>query len=120
MKKGKNWKTVLEYAESIRDGKKIACPELIQGVKRFFNDLKNPDYEIDFHAPEFCIGVIERTLCHQQGESLDGTPLRGKPFQSRNRSIPVQWKVSSCPSAWDTRLRNPPSTGMFFFPLAVA
>lgn len=80
MKKGKNWKTVLEYAESIRDGKKIACPELIQGVKRFFNDLKNPDYEIDYHAPEFCIGVIERTLCHQQGESLDGTPLRGKPF----------------------------------------
>ena len=80
MKTGKNWKTVLEYAESIRDGKKIACPELIQGVKRFFNDLKNPDYEIDYHAPEFCIGVIERTLCHQQGESLDGTPLRGKPF----------------------------------------
>lgn len=80
MKKGKNWKTVLEYAESIRDGKKIACPELIQGVKRFFKDLENPDYEIDYHAPEFCIGVIERTLCHQQGESLDGTPLRGKPF----------------------------------------
>ena len=80
MKKGKNWKVVLEYAESIRDGKKIACPELIQGVKRFFKDLENPDYEIDFHAPEFCIGVIERTLCHQQGESLDGTPLRGKPF----------------------------------------
>lgn len=66
MKKGKNWKTVLEYAESIRDGKKIACPELIQGVKRFFKDLENPDYEIDYHAPEFCIGVIERTLCHQQ------------------------------------------------------
>jgi phage terminase large subunit-like protein len=80
MKKGKNWKTVLEYAESIRDGKKIACPELIQGVKRFFKDLENPEYEIDYHAPEFCIGVIERTLCHQQGESLDGTPLRGKPF----------------------------------------
>lgn len=80
MKKGKNWKTVLEYAESIRDGKKIACPELIQGVKRFFKDLENPEYEIDYHAPEFCIGVIERTLCHQQGESLDGAPLRGKPF----------------------------------------
>lgn len=80
MKKGKNWKVVLEYAESIRDGKKVACPELIQGVKRFFNDLENPEYEIDYHAPEFCIGVIERTLCHQQGESLDGTPLRGKPF----------------------------------------
>ena len=30
--------------------------------------------------PEFCIGIIETTLCHQQGEKLDGTPLRGTPF----------------------------------------
>lgn len=80
MKAGKHWKTVLEYAESIRDGEKIACTELKQAVDRFFKDLKNPDYVLDPKGPEFCIGVIERTLCHQQGEALDGTPLRGKPF----------------------------------------
>lgn len=78
--KAKNWPAVLEYAESIRDGRKIACEELKQAVNRFFADLDNPDYELDPKAPEFCIGIIEKTLCHQQGEKLDGTPLRGTPF----------------------------------------
>jgi len=71
---------VLKYAESIRDGKKIACIELKQAVDRFFCDLENPDYYIDSKGPEFCIQIIEKTLCHQQGEKLDGTPLRGTPF----------------------------------------
>ena len=71
---------MLEYAESVRSGQKIACIELRQAAERFFRDLDNPDYEIDYNAPEFCIGMIEKTLCHQQGEALDGTPLRGKPF----------------------------------------
>ena len=78
--KAKSWPEVLEYAQSIRDGRKIACDELKQAVERFFHDLDNPDYWMDYKAPEFCIGVIEKTLCHQQGERLDGTPLRGKPF----------------------------------------
>lgn len=77
---GKNWPEVLEYAESIRDGRKIACTELRQAVERFFRDLDNPEYVMDSKAPEFCIGIIEKTLCHQQGEKLDGTPLRGTPF----------------------------------------
>lgn len=77
---GKNWPAVIEYAESIRDGRKVACQELRQAVERFFRDLENPDYELDAKGPEFCIGIIEKTLCHQQGEKLDGTPLRGTPF----------------------------------------
>lgn len=71
----------MDYAESIRDGRKIACEELRQGVDRFFRDLDNPEYEIDHKAPEFCIGIIEKTFCHQQGEAIDGTPLRGTPFK---------------------------------------
>lgn len=78
--KAKNWNTVLKYAESIRDGKKIACKELKQAVNRFFSDLENPAYEMKKSDPEFCIQIIEKTLCHQQGEKIDGTPLRGKPF----------------------------------------
>lgn len=78
--KGKNWPAVIEYAESIRNGKKIACEELKQAVERFFNDLENPDYEFDTRGPEFCIQIIEKTMCHQQGEKLDGTTLRGTPF----------------------------------------
>ena len=78
--KGKNWPTVIEYAESIRDGRKAACRELWQAVDRFFSDLDDPQYWMDARAPEFCIQIIEKTICHQQGEKLDGTPLRGTPF----------------------------------------
>lgn len=78
--KGKNWPSVLKYAENIRDGKKIACIELKRAVDRFFRDLENPDYWMDCKAAEFCIQIIEKTMCHQQGEKIDGTPLRGKPF----------------------------------------
>ena len=78
--KGKHWKTALAYAEGIRDGTIVANIERKQCVERFFRDLENPDYEIKPKGPEFCIGIIEKTLCHQQGEALDGTPMRGKPF----------------------------------------
>lgn len=78
--KGKNWTDVINYAKSIREGEKVACKELQQAVERFFQDLENPDYWMDSKAPEFCIQIIEKTLCHQQGEKLDGTPLRGTQF----------------------------------------
>ena len=80
LSKAKHWQTVLDYAESVRSGKKVACVELCQAVDRFFRDLDNPDYTMSPVWPEFCIGIIEKTLCHQQGECLDGTPLRGTPF----------------------------------------
>lgn len=78
--KGDNWAEVLEYAESIRDGRKIACKELKQCVERFFRDIENPEYYIDGKDAEFCIQIIESTFCHQQGERIDGTPLRDTPF----------------------------------------
>lgn len=79
--KAKNWDAVIKYAESIRDGKKITCEELMQAVDRFFGDLENPDYWMDYKDPEFCIQIVEKTLCNMQGEKIDGTPLRGKPFE---------------------------------------
>ena len=72
---------MLHYAESIRSGEKIACDELKQAVERFFRDLENPAYEMDPKGPEFCIRIIETTICHQQGERLDGTPLRDTPLK---------------------------------------
>lgn len=70
----------MEYAESIRDGRKLAGKWLRLAVDRFFADLANPAYEMQAKDPEFCIQTIERCLCHAQGEALDGTPLRGTPF----------------------------------------
>lgn len=79
-KKYKNFGIVMDYCESIRDGKKIACTWLKKGVNRFLKDLKSDEYYLDYKDPEFCIQIIENTFCHQQGERLDGTPLRGEPF----------------------------------------
>ncbi len=79
--KAKNWNTVLDYAESIRNKSKVACMELQQAVDRFFRDLDNDRYDLNSKAPEFCIQIIEKTICHQQGEKIDGTPLRGTPFR---------------------------------------
>ena len=78
--KNKAWAEVLDYATSIREGRKVACEYLKKGVDRFFRDLENPAYELDHKGPDFVIGIIEKTICHQQGERIDGTPLRGKPF----------------------------------------
>ncbi|HWQ31096.1 MAG TPA: terminase large subunit [Negativicutes bacterium] len=76
----KNYYLVKKYAQSIVDGKKKACKELIQACKRFLKDLENPDYDFDPKDAEFVIGIIEKTFVHDQGEKLDGTPLRGEPF----------------------------------------
>lgn len=80
MKRSKNYTEVMEYAESIKNGTKVACKELRQAVDRFYRDLEDERWELQTKDPDFCIKIIEKTLCHQQGETIDGIPLRGKPF----------------------------------------
>ena len=75
-----NWATVMEYVDSILEGRKIACPELIQACQRFKRDLEDPTWDFRPRDAEFVIRIIETTFVHQQGERLDGTPLRGQPF----------------------------------------
>lgn len=76
----KHWQQVLDYALGIRSGVIVANMERRQAAERFLKDLDNPAYEIKHEGPEFCIGIIQTTLCHQQGEDLQGRPLRGTPF----------------------------------------
>lgn len=78
---GKNWPVVLNYARSIQNGDKIACNELKQAVDRFFKDLENPAFDFRPKDAEFVIQIIEKTICHQQGEAIDGTPLKGTQFK---------------------------------------
>ncbi len=71
---------MLQYAKDIVSGRKIANKYRIKGCQRFLNDLENTEYDFRPKNAEFVIGIIEKTICHQQGEKLDGTPLRGTPF----------------------------------------
>ena len=76
----KNNDLVLEYANSIIEGRKIACKEQIQGCQRFLDDLNNPEYNFNPKDAEFVIGIIEKTFVHEKGEDMQGYPLRGRPF----------------------------------------
>ncbi len=75
-----NYSEVMEYARSIVDGKRLANKERRQACERFLRDLDDPRWEFDPTDAEFCIKIIEKTFVHAQGEALDGTPMRGKPF----------------------------------------
>lgn len=75
-----NFKVALDYAESIVSGSKVACVENRQAAQRFLNDLKRDDLDFTQEQFDFVIGLIEGTVAHQQGESLEGIPLKGTPL----------------------------------------
>lgn len=75
-----NQAEVMEYVNSIVEGRKLACKETKQACERFLRDLEDPQWDFDPTDAEFCIRIIEKTFVHAQGEALDGTPMRGKPF----------------------------------------
>lgn len=75
-----NFGAVRQYVDDILGGRKVACKELIQACERFEGDLQDPRWEFRPADAEFVIRIIEKTFVHQQGERLDGTPLRGQPF----------------------------------------
>lgn len=71
---------VMEYAQSVVDGEKLAGTYIKKACQRFLDDLNNAEYEFRTMDADFVIGIIERTIVHDQGERLDGSPLRGEPF----------------------------------------
>lgn len=80
MNKHQSYETVMEYAKSIIEGKKVANKEIKQACERFIRDLENPAYDFNPKDAEFVIRIIEKTFVHQKGEDMEGYPLRGKPF----------------------------------------
>ena len=78
--KYENYKTVIDYCNSIKTGKILSNREQIQGVERFLKMLDDDRYELRPSEPEIIIKLIEKTIKHRQGEQLDGTPMRDRPF----------------------------------------
>lgn len=71
---------VLEYARSVVSLKKVAGKEIVQACQRYIDDLENSEYDFRTKDADFVIGIIEKTIVHDKGERLDGSPLRGAPF----------------------------------------
>ena len=80
MQNNENYKIVLDYANKIISGDKIACKELKQACKRFIDDLKRKEFDFKTDDADFVINIIEKTFVHIQGERIDGDALRGQPF----------------------------------------
>ena len=78
---GKYAAEVLAYARGVADGKIHAGKERVKGCKRFLDDTDSGRWDIRTKDADFVIGIIEKTFKHRQGQALDGTPLRGKPFR---------------------------------------
>ncbi len=74
-----NYDTVINYARGVIEDED-ACKNLKLGCKRFLTDLERQDFDFNPKNAEYVIMLIEKTFCHQKGERLDGTPLRGQPF----------------------------------------
>lgn len=80
MYKGKYFEEVMEYAQKCIDGRIRANRYRKKACQRFIDDLKNEKWDFDAKDCDFVIGIIEKTMCHQQGEDQNGNPLRGNPF----------------------------------------
>lgn len=73
--------TVDEYVDGVLSGSVTACEEIQLACRRYIRDLDNPKWEFRANPAAEIIAIIETTICHQQGEFLDATPLRGTPFK---------------------------------------
>lgn len=77
----KNYRAIaLDYADAVIHGRRKAGKEVILACFRFLHDLKREDLELRTKEPDFVLGIVEKTMIHMKGESLDGTPLPGKPM----------------------------------------
>lgn len=77
---GKYGAQVEGYARDVAQGRKIAGAEIVLACRRFLTMCESGEYELRPEAADFVIGFIETTFRHRKGQTLDGTPLRGKPF----------------------------------------
>ena len=77
---GKYATEVLEYAHGCAEGRIIAGEDRVLACRRFLEFLERDDLDVKTHDADFVIGIIESTYHHRQGEALDGSPMRGKPF----------------------------------------
>lgn len=78
--KSQDFKIAYNYAKDVAEGRIIANKYRVKGCQRFLKDLENPAYDFRLHDAEVVILLIESTFAHQQGQRLDGSPLKGEPF----------------------------------------
>ena len=69
-----------DFVESLISGESGLCEDAVLAGRRYVSDLDTDKWEFRAEPANEIIAIIETMLCHQQGEFLDATPLRGTPF----------------------------------------
>ena len=69
------------YVEGVLSGEVPACSEIRQACARYVSDLDTGRWDFRAEEANLIIALIETTICHQQGEDLEGLPMRGRPFE---------------------------------------
>ena len=69
------------YVEGVLSGEVPACTEIRQACARYVSDLDTGRWEFRADEANLIIALIETSICHQQGEDLEGLPMRGRPFE---------------------------------------
>jgi len=77
---GKYAREVMEYVTATACGELIAGADRMLACVRFMQYLARADLDVRTADADFVINLIEATFKHRQGEALDGSPMRGKPF----------------------------------------
>ena len=74
-----NEQLVMDYAVKTVDSP-LACLDTRAAARRFLNDLDSGRWDWRPEEAEFIVMCMENLFCHQKGEAIDGSPLRGQPF----------------------------------------
>lgn len=80
MAEARHWRAVLEYAQETAETQTVEELQRL-AARRFLLDLKSGRWDFSPALPEFLIDLMTGLFCFSQGERLDGTPLRGEPFE---------------------------------------
>lgn len=68
------------YVDGVLSGKIDACRELIRAAKRYKDDVASGRWDYRTNEADYVIEKIQTQFVHRKGETLDGTPLKGKPL----------------------------------------
>ena len=68
------------YVDGVLSGELKVCEEIKLSCQRYVSNLDSGKWEFRTDPANDVIAIIETMLCHQQGEFMDATPLRGTPF----------------------------------------
>ena len=73
-------KIAIQYAEEAANDRLVCGAEVKAAAVRFLADLQREDLTLHTKEPDFVIGIIEKLMVHNQGETLEGQPLTNTPL----------------------------------------